>query len=65
MKQPVTFDATEIATIAQYCDLKVELYALCNEIDWWMRLGEIDTISYIKMRSRKLIKQIKKAKLKR
>ena len=51
--------------VSKYCDLKVELYALCNEIDWWMRLGEIDTISYIKMRSRKLIKQIKKAKLKR
>ena len=51
--------------VSKYCDLKVELYALCNEIDWWMRLGEIDTISYIKMRSRKLIKQIKKNKLKR
>ena len=50
---------------SKYCDLKVELYALCNEIDWWMRLGEIDTISYIKMRSKKLMKQIKKHKLKR
>ena len=50
---------------SKYCDLKVEIYALCNEIDWWMRLGEIDTISYIKMRSKKLIKQIKKNKLKR
>ena len=51
--------------VSKYCDLKVELYALCNEIDWWMRLGEIDTTNYIKMRSRKLIKQIKKNKLKR
>lgn len=51
--------------VSKYCDLKVELYALCNEIDWWMRLGEIDTISYIKMRSKKLIKQVKKNKLKR
>lgn len=50
---------------SKYCDLKVELYALCNEIDWWMRLGEIDTISYIKMRSRKLIRQMNKNKLKR
>lgn len=50
---------------SKYCDLKVELYALCNEIDWWMNLGNIDTISYIKMRSRKLIKQFKKHKLKR
>lgn len=50
---------------SKYCDLKVELYALCNEIDWWMRLGEIETINYIKMRSKKLIKQIKKCKLKR
>lgn len=50
--------------VSRYCDLKVELYALCNEIDWWMQLGNID-INYIKMRSRKLIRQIKKAKLKR
>ena len=50
--------------VSKYCDLKVELYALCNEIDWWMRLGNIN-INYIKMRSRKLIRQIKKAKLKR
>lgn len=50
---------------SKYCDLKVELYALCNEIDWWMRLGEIDTINYIKMRSKKIIKQVKKDKLKR
>ncbi len=50
---------------SKYCDLKVELYALCNEIDWWMNLGNIDTISYIKMRARKLIKQMKKNKLKR
>lgn len=55
----------ERVQVSKYCDLKVELYALCNEIDWWMRLGEIDTMGYIKMRSRKLIKQIKKAKLKR
>lgn len=51
--------------VSKYCDLKIELYALCNEIDWWMRLGEIETINYIKMRSKKLIKQIKKNKLKR
>ncbi len=50
--------------VTKYCDLKVELYALCNEIDWWMRLGTID-INYIKMRSKKLIKQVKKNKLKR
>lgn len=51
--------------VTKYCDLKVELYALCNEIDWWMRLGEIDTIGYIKMRTKRLIKQMKKNKLKR
>lgn len=51
--------------VSKYCDLKIELYALCNEIDWWMRLGEIDTLSYIVMRSKKLIKQVKKNKLKR
>lgn len=51
--------------VSKYCDLKVELYALCNEIDWWMNLGEINTIGYIKMRARKLIRQMKKHKLKR
>ena len=50
---------------SKYCDLKIELYALCNEIDWWMNLGEIETISYIKMRARKLIRKFKKTKLKR
>ena len=50
--------------VSKYCDLKVELYALCNEIDWWMRLGDIN-INYIIMRSRKLIRQMKKNKLKR
>lgn len=44
--------------VSKYCDLKIELYALCNEIDWWMHLGEIETISYIKMRARKLIRKI-------
>ena len=51
--------------VSKYCDLKVELYALCNELDWWMQLGEIDTTNYIKMRAKKLIKQVKKNKLKR
>ncbi|MBQ4572575.1 MAG: fructosamine kinase family protein [Clostridia bacterium] len=51
--------------VSKYCDLKVELYALCNEIDWWMNLGEIDTIGYIKMRAKRLIRQMKKHKLKR
>ncbi len=50
---------------SKYCDLKVELYALCNEIDWWMNLKEIDTVSYIKTRAKWLIRQMKKAKLKR
>lgn len=51
--------------VSKYCDLKIELYALCNEIDWWMNLGEIDTIGYIKMRAKRLIRQMKKHKLKR
>lgn len=55
----------ERVKVSKYCDLKVEIYALCNEIDWWIRLGRIDTISYIKMRAKRLIKQMKKAKLKR
>ena len=45
--------------VSKYCDLKVELYALCNELDWWMQLGDIDTTNYIKLRAKKLIKQEK------
>lgn len=48
---------------SRYCDLKIELYALCNEIDWWMRLDNIDSLDYINMRAKRLIKQVKKTKL--
>lgn len=49
---------------SKYCDLKIELYALVNELDWYKKLG-FCPIDYLYYRSRRLIKQIKKNKLKR
>lgn len=46
-------------TVSKYCDLKIELYALCNELNWYMRLNSIGH-DYLKYRSERLIKQIKK-----
>ncbi len=44
------------------CDMKVELYALFNELLWYKKLGKIG-FSYLEYRSRKLLKAIKKNKL--
>ena len=49
---------------SKYCDLKIELYALINELDWYKKLG-FCPIDYLYYRSKRLIKQIKKNKLKR
>lgn len=43
----------------EYCDLKVEMYALYNELLWYKKLGSIGH-SYLLYRSRRLIKQMKK-----
>lgn len=50
--------------ISKYCDLKIELYALVNELDWYKKLG-FCPIDYLYYRSKRLIKQIKKNKLTR
>lgn len=48
----------------EYCDLKVELYALCNELNWYILLGEMEH-SYIIFRAERLIEQMKLKGLKR
>lgn len=48
----------------EYCDLKVELYALCNELNWYILLGEMEH-SYIVFRAERLIEQMKITGLKR
>lgn len=42
----------------KYCNLKVELYALFNELYWYKILGKIN-FGYLKYRSKRLIKMIK------
>lgn len=42
----------------KYSDLKVELYALFNELYWYKTLGKIG-FGYLKYRSKRLIKMIK------
>lgn len=48
--------------VSEHCDLKLEMYALYSELLWYKKLGTI-THSYLKMRSKRLIKQMKKKKL--
>lgn len=40
---------------SKYCDLKVELYALCNELHWYQKLGSIGH-DYLEYRANRLIK---------
>ncbi len=51
-------------TVSKYCDLKIELYALVNELDWYKKL-EFCPKDYLYYRAKRLIKQIKRNKLKR
>lgn len=44
---------------SKYCDLKVELYALCNELHWYKRLGSISH-EYLEYRAKRLTEQIHK-----
>ena len=46
----------------EYCDLKLEMYALYNELLWHKKLGTYNN-NYLLYRSRRLIKQMKKNKL--
>lgn len=48
--------------VSKYCDLKLELYALYSELLWYKKLGTI-THSYLKMRSKRLIRQMKKCNI--
>lgn len=45
--------------VSKHCDMKLELYALYSELLWYKKLGSI-THSYLKMRSKRLLKQMKK-----
>lgn len=47
------------AKVSDFCDLKLELYALYSELLWYKKLGTISH-SYLKMRAKRLIKQMKK-----
>ena len=48
--------------VSEYCDMKLEMYALYSELLWYKKLGSI-THSYLKMRSKRLIKEMKKNKI--
>ena len=50
--------------VSEYCDLKLEMYALYSELLWYKKLGSI-THSYLKMRSKRLLKEMKKHHLDR
>ncbi|MGN1194170.1 MAG: aminoglycoside phosphotransferase family protein [Acutalibacteraceae bacterium] len=43
--------------VSKYCDLKVELYALVNELHWYKQLGSIGH-GYIDYRAKRLIRKI-------
>lgn len=45
--------------VSKYCDLKIELYALCNELYWYMWLNEVGH-KYLDFRAKNLIKEFKK-----
>lgn len=45
--------------VSAHCDIKLEMYALYSELLWYKKLGSI-THSYLKMRSKRLIKEMKK-----
>ncbi len=48
--------------VSEYCDLKLEMYALYSELLWYKKLGSI-THSYLRMRSKRLLKELKKHSL--
>ncbi len=47
---------------SKYCDLKVELYALCNELNWYIILGEMEH-GYLLFRAKRLINIMKEMRL--
>lgn len=48
--------------VSKYCDMKLEMYALYSELLWYKRL-EIITPSFLKNKSKRLIRQMKKHKI--
>lgn len=45
--------------VSKYCDLKVELYALVNELHWYKQLGSIGH-GYLDYRAKRLLREIDK-----
>ncbi len=45
--------------VSENCDMKLEMYALYSELLWYKKLGSIEH-SYLKMRAKRLIKEMKK-----
>lgn len=43
---------------SEYCDLKVEIYALCNELNWYILLGEMQH-DYLIFRAKRLLSSMK------
>ena len=48
--------------VSKHCDIKLEMYALYSELLWYKKLGTISHL-YLKMRSVRLIKEMKKHKI--
>ncbi len=48
-------------SVSRFCDVKIEIYALCNELNWYSKLGTIGH-DYLVFRSKNLIKEMKKTK---
>ncbi len=46
--------------VSKHCDMKKEMYALYSELLWYKKLGSIEH-SYLKMRSKRLLKEMEKA----
>ncbi len=45
--------------VSEFCDMKLHMYALYSELLWYKKLGSISH-SYLKMRSKKLLEEMKK-----
>ena len=46
--------------VSKHCDMKLEMYALYSELLWYKKLGSIEH-SYLKIRAKRLIKEMEKA----
>lgn len=48
--------------VSAHCDMKLEMYALYSELLWYKKLGSIEH-SYLKMRAKRLMKEMKRARI--